>query len=101
MYPRLARLRLREAALHSAPLREPFLPLLAPLHAALPCGGGGRRSIARYARASGGQGYFQHYSGTEPLNFIQVIKICDYIHNLNLLQFAKQIRQLQTHSVTQ
>ena len=23
-----------------APLREPFLPLLAPLHAALPCGGG-------------------------------------------------------------
>ena len=30
----------REAALHSAPLREPFLPLLAPLHAALPCGGG-------------------------------------------------------------
>ena len=40
----------------------------APLHAALPCGGG-RRFIARQARASGGQGYFQHYPGTEP-NFI-------------------------------
>ncbi len=26
MYPRLARLRLRDAALHSAPLRAPFLP---------------------------------------------------------------------------
>ena len=47
MYPRLARLRLRAAALHSAPLREPFLPLLAPLHA-------GRRSMLANARASGG-----------------------------------------------
>ncbi len=65
MYPRPARLRLRESALHPAPLRETLLPLLAPSmphdHAA-----GGRRSIARYARASGGQGYVQHHSMTEP-----------------------------------
>ena len=34
MHPRPARLRLRESALHPAPLRETLLPLLAPLHAA-------------------------------------------------------------------
>ena len=40
MYPRLfayAFVRLRRP---KAPLREPFLPLLAPQDAALPCGGG-------------------------------------------------------------
>ena len=48
-----------------APLRETLLPLLAPQDAALPCGGGASLQ-ARYARASGGQGYFQHYSTTQP-----------------------------------
>ena len=34
-----------------------------PHHAACPCGGGGgRHSMARCVRASGGQGYFQHNS---------------------------------------
>ena len=41
----------------------------APLHAALPCGGG-RRFIARQARASGGQGDVQHYSTVGYLNMI-------------------------------
>ena len=48
-----------------APLREPFLPLLAPLHAALPCGGGSSLHTPLTRRASGGQGCFQHYSTTE------------------------------------
>ena len=47
-----------------APLREPFLPLLAPLHAALPCGGGSSLHTPLTRRASGGQGYVQHYSAT-------------------------------------
>ena len=79
----------REAALHEAPLREALLPLLisaldartprAARQRARPLWGrrlvgppsmphyhaaGGRRSIARYARASGGQGYVQHGSTT-------------------------------------
>ena len=80
-----------------APLREPFLPLLAPLHAALAAGGASVASMERGARArsgfacrawlratngrrsaggaslhtpltrraSGGQGYVQHYSAAE------------------------------------
>ena len=48
-----------------APLREPFLPLLAPFHAALPCGGGSSLHTPLTRRASGGQGCFQHYSTTE------------------------------------
>ena len=42
-----------------------FAPLL---HAALPCGGG-RRSKFPNARASGDQGYVQHYPATK-LNFL-------------------------------
>ena len=54
MYPRPARLRLREAALHPAPLRETLLPLLAPLHAALAVGGASVASMERGARARSG-----------------------------------------------
>ena len=44
-------------------LRAPFMPRD---HA----GGGERRSIARCAHAFGGQGYVQHYSGTEPTKML-------------------------------
>ena len=41
-----------------APLREPFLPLLAPLHAALPCGGGRPQSSLTLAPAAVKAAYF-------------------------------------------
>ena len=43
-------------------LRAPFMPRD---HA-----GGERRSIARCGHAFGGQGYVQHYSGTEPTKML-------------------------------
>ena len=41
-----------------APLREPFLPLLAPLHAALPCGGGRPQSSLTLAPTAVKGAYF-------------------------------------------
>ena len=90
MYPWPARLRLREATLQSALLRETFdrssLPRMPHYHAAGgvisaldaaslapfgngygPCGVAIRSaSMAGYARASGGQGYVQLSSMAEP-----------------------------------